>query len=142
QGLATEGDAGQRVVDLVGHTGGQKANAGQALGADQLTAALVDLSGQVAVHLPEPAGHVVEGGRQVFHLVAAVDLDAIVKIALSHPAGALLQVADRVEDPAVEKPQQAGHRQDADHQRGQDRVQAELVIAAGPVDSAIKVVVN
>ena len=50
QRLAAKGDAGQRVVDLVGHAGRQEADAGQALGAHQLPAAFVDLLGQVAVH--------------------------------------------------------------------------------------------
>ena len=55
QGLGAEGDARQRVVDLVGDAGGQEADAGQPLGADQLPAAFVDLVGEVAVHLVQPA---------------------------------------------------------------------------------------
>ena len=49
QGLGAEGDAGQRVVDLVGHAGGQEADRHQPLAADELPAALVDLPGQVGV---------------------------------------------------------------------------------------------
>src|SRR5262249_34088693 len=72
QRLGAEVDAGQRVVDLMGDTGGQEANAGQTLRAHQLPAALVDLMRQVAVQGAQPAGHVVEGTRQVLDLVAAV----------------------------------------------------------------------
>ena len=76
------------IVDLVGHAGRQEADAGQPFGAHQLPAAFVDLPGQVAVHVAQPAGHVVEGGRQVLHLVAAMDLDAVLEIAPGHPADA------------------------------------------------------
>src|SRR5207302_7770998 len=53
EGLAAKGDAGERVVDLVGDAGGEEADAGEALGADQLPAALVDLLGEAGVHFAQ-----------------------------------------------------------------------------------------
>ena len=87
----------------MGHSGSQEAHTGQALGADQLPAAFVHLMGQIAVHVMEPLGHVVEGGGQVLHLVVAVDLDAMLEVALGDPAGPALQIPDRVEEPAIKE---------------------------------------
>src|SRR2546421_282892 len=114
-----------RVVDLMGDARRQETHAGQAFGADQLPAALVDLAGEVAVHLVEPAGHVVEGGRQILDFVTALDPDLVFEIALGHLVHAVLQVADRVEDPAVKEPQRACHQQDTDARRAENEPEAE-----------------
>src|SRR5262249_9203691 len=61
QGFGAEGNGRQRIVDLVSHASGKEADTGEALGADQLAAAFVDLLGHVAVEVAQAAGHVVEG---------------------------------------------------------------------------------
>ena len=45
--LGTHCDRGQRIVDFVGHAGGEKTDAGQLLVADHLTGALANLSVEV-----------------------------------------------------------------------------------------------
>ena len=40
-----------------------------------------------------------------------MDLDAVVEVTLGHPACSLLQVADRMEQPAIEKMQRGGRQQ-------------------------------
>ena len=128
QGLTAKGDAGKGVVDFVGDARRQETDAGQPFRADKLPAALVDLQGQAAVHFLEPAGHVVERLGKLFHFVAAVDLDAVLELALGDTLGARLQIANRIEDPAVEEPQKSRHDQDAANACGADHPQAVLVI--------------
>ena len=97
----------------MGDAGGEEADAGQPLGADQLPAALVDLLGQVAY---------------MSRSLPVMSLKASARSSISSPEwssmrcskspwatrlDALLQVADRVDDPAVEEPQQARHEQHA-----------------------------
>ena len=136
QGFAAKGDAGQRVVDLVGHAGGQEADAGQPFRAHQLPAALVDLPGQVAVHVVQPAGHVVEGRGQVLHFVAAVDVDAMIEIAPGHPADARFQIADGIARPrhrrsASDRPSSST----ATMQVRDDKAHGELVIRCTYADA-------
>ena len=67
--LGAQGDRGQRVVDLVGHAGGQKADAGQLLAADDLLGPLADLAIEVVANFLEAGGHVVHRLGQLRHLV-------------------------------------------------------------------------
>ena len=60
QSLSAEGNACQRVVNLVRHPGRQKTNAGQTLATHQLTAALCDLPLQIGRMLLQTGHHRVE----------------------------------------------------------------------------------
>src|SRR5947208_868397 len=89
------------------------------------------ISSALTQAVTRPPVHVVQSRGQVLQLVAAVDLDPVLEVALGHPAGAPLQVADRVEHPAVEEAEQTGHQQHAQQAGGQDDGQADLVILLG-----------
>ena len=109
--------------------GGEEADAGQPLGADELPAPLLDLPLEVGVGDAEPGGHVVERLGQVLHLVAGLEVDLVVERAPGHPADPALEEPDRVEHPAVEQERQAAeHRQDR-QRRGPDDDPARLVLA-------------
>ena len=62
-------DERQRIVDFVGHAGGQVANSGKPFGADELLATLVDLPRKLAVSRMQTGGHVVEGGGQFLQFI-------------------------------------------------------------------------
>ncbi len=142
QGLAAKGNAGQGVVDLVGHAGGQETHSGQPFRAHQLAAALVNLPGQVAVHLAQPAGHIVEGIGQVLDLVSGFDVNRVVEIAMGHPPHSFLQIPDRVEHPAIKPAQQGQHQEDPGHGRGQNNGQRGLEIGTRGLDALVQIVVN
>ena len=142
QRLAAKGDAGQRIVDLVGHAGRQEADAGQPFGANQLPAALVDLTGQVAVQILQTLHHVVEGGAEFFHLVAAVHLDAVIEIAPGDADDAAFQIADGVKNPGVEGAEQADYQQQT-HDAGRDGdPQRDLIIAPRTINALVDVIVD
>ena len=90
EGLGAERDRGQRVIDLVRNARGEEADPRQPFGADELTAALLDLTLQVGVGHAELGRHVVEGLAKVLHLVARLQVDLVVE-------GAARRVAPRAE---------------------------------------------
>ena len=104
------GDRGERVVQLVGHGGPERAERGQAARAQdlvlrrfQLGGALVDAllelrvpGADLAVALLDLERHVVEGGGELPDLVARVDVGSGVVAPFGQRPGRLGQLADRL----------------------------------------------
>ncbi len=89
--------AGERVVDLVRHAGGEAADRGELVGLREL-----------ALRLGEACGHVVEGPRQVAELVAPVRRDRRREIARGDAPRAGCEGLHRADDePLAEPPEQA-----------------------------------
>ena len=86
QRFGAHGDRSQRIVDLVGHAGGQKPHAGQLFAAHHLLGPLLHLPIEVVANLLEAGGHVVQGVGQFGHLVVGLQPDAIGKLAGRHRA--------------------------------------------------------
>ena len=97
--FAAKSDAGQRVVDFVGHAGCQEADAGETFGAHQLSTAFVHLMGEIAIHIPQAIAHIVEGLRQFLHLVAAVHRHPMLEVATGEAFGSLVEIANRMNHP-------------------------------------------
>ncbi len=118
---SAQGDRSQRIVDFVGHAGGQKAHAGQLLAAHHLLGAFLHLAVEVLAHCLEPGGHVVHGVGQLGHFVVRVERNAVAKFAGRHAPRSLHQHAQRVEYPGIEQANQ--QRQQQRSQYGHDPAQ-------------------
>jgi len=79
-----------------------------------VTAALIHLVGQIAIHVAQSVAHVVERFRQLLHFIAAVHRHAMFEVATGEPFGAQVKIANGVDDPAEEITRQANHQSDAD----------------------------
>jgi len=104
-------DACERVVDLVGDRGGELAERGELLGADELLLGLAEVA-RARLHLalepgeharelvlepPEGAGHLVEGAGEEPELAARVHADLDVEIVARDAARPLEQRRDRLD---------------------------------------------
>src|SRR5262249_37618443 len=108
ESFGAEGDARERVIDLVSDARGEEADADQALRAHQLPAAFVDLPDKVGMRRLDAGGHVVEGVGKLLKLVAGSQGDRMVELTRGDVAHTQLQPADRVKDPAVEEVEHPG----------------------------------
>src|SRR5688500_17585237 len=61
QRFAAQSYRGQRIVDLMGNAGGEKADASELLAADHLIRPLLDLPVEIVANLTEPVSHRVHG---------------------------------------------------------------------------------
>ena len=109
--FGAHGDRRQRIVDLVGHAGGQKADAGQLLAADDLLGALLHLAIEIVANGLKARGHVVHGVGQLRHLVVRAQSDAIAEFAGRHAPRTFDQHPQRTKDPGIEQPDENDQQQ-------------------------------
>ena len=126
-------DAEQRIVDFVGHGGGQLAYGGHLFGSQQRLMYTLEFGG-LAAHLffdlglnaPHLDGHTVEGARQVAQFVVGAGGQAIFEVSAGHPARAVNQLPDR---PVHHHPdERRGRERTEEHGAHQEPGQGGLVL--------------
>jgi hypothetical protein len=97
-------NGGQWIVDFVGDTGRQKADAGHLLAADDFLRPLANLVVQIAADLLKAARHVVERASQFGELVVRFQEDSMIEIVLlGDAAGAFQQHVQGRDDPDIKQ---------------------------------------
>ena len=88
----------ERPASRTQHPGSQQPDARQTFRSDELPTALLHLAVEVRCGLLKPLNHQIEGFGKFAHFVGRVDLDPLLEVSLSNPAGSSVQQLHRLQN--------------------------------------------